>query len=109
MILPIEKSRIPYEFEIKIAGTLYVFEIHYNGEHDFFTVDLYQNGEVLMYGEKLVYGYPLFHSLPETLKPSQTITPLDPSGEQNSITYENFTESVLLYIGAEDEGEIEDE
>ncbi|WP_026702865.1 phage baseplate plug family protein [Salibacterium aidingense] len=108
MIIPIEKERIPYEFEIRLNETLYTFEIHYNGEHDFFTVDLYQNGEVIIYGEKLVYGRPLFEGVTDSRLPSDQITPLDPSEEENSVTYDNFAESVLLYIGAEEEGDIDE-
>ncbi|SDI16181.1 hypothetical protein SAMN05192534_12374 [Alteribacillus persepolensis] len=106
MIIPVEKERIPYQFDIELEGTVYTFEIHYNGDYDFFTVDLLQNDEVIIYGEKIVYGQPLFGALSDTRLPSAPITPLDPSGENDEVTYDTFTESVFLYIDAQTEGDV---
>lgn len=107
MILPIDKERIPYQFEIELDGGIFVFEVHYNGEHDFFTVDVYKGNEIIVYGEKVVYGQPLFGAYTDTRLPSQPIVPLDLSGRENRVTYENLGESVFLYIG-EIEGASED-
>ena len=99
MILPIYKERIPYEFEVNIKGEIFTFELHYNGDNDFFAIDLSKNGEVIIYGEKITYGRPLFGALSDTRLPTLSITPLDPSGDANEVTYDNFGESVLLYVG----------
>lgn len=99
MILPINKELIPYEFEVVIEDNLFTFEIHYNGEHEFFTVDLRINDEVIAYGEKLSYNQRLFRSVPDDRLPH--IVPLDPSGKVDVITYDNFTQTVFLQVIAD--------
>src|SRR5690625_4846014 len=108
MILPIDKERVPYRFEVQLNGEVFIFEIHYNGENDFFTVDLFKNDEVIIYGEKIIYGQPLFGALTDARLPSEPIIPLDPSGRENRVSFDNLGESVFLYIG-EVEGENLDE
>ncbi|NGP45963.1 hypothetical protein G4V62_13775 [Bacillaceae bacterium SIJ1] len=98
MILPVYKDRIPYRFDTEIQGEVFTFEIHYNGDYDFFTFDLLKNEQIIILGEKIVYGRPLFESLSDIRLPKSIITPLDPSGEENEITYDNFTETVKLFV-----------
>ena len=45
--IAVEKSLIPYRFDIAIEGKTYTFEVHYNAENDYFTVDLYRNGDLV--------------------------------------------------------------
>ncbi|KAB8139261.1 hypothetical protein F9U64_01155 [Gracilibacillus oryzae] len=96
MIMPIEKERIPYRFEMRFED-IYTFEIHYNSEHDFFTIGLMLGDEVLVYGEKLSYGIPLFEYADERF-PDVTIIPKDEAGNESEITYNNFMDTVFLYI-----------
>lgn len=96
MILPIKKELIPYQFDTLINGILYTFELHYNSIYDFFTFDLYVNDEVIVYGEKVVYGQRLFQSLSDDFLPS--IIPVDPSGKEDKITFENFSNTVVLQV-----------
>lgn len=99
MILPIDKERVPYQFEIELDEEIFVFEVHYNGEYDFFTVDLYKNGEPVIYGEKIVYAQPLFEAITDSRLPTTPIIPLDPSGQAKRVGYAELGETVFLYIG----------
>ena len=103
MIIPINKDNIPYRFEIELAGDVFIFEIHYNAEYDFFTVDLYRDEEVLAYGEKLVYGSPLFGAYADGRFPQVTITPRDKAENETKVTYQNLEETVFLFVGETDE------
>lgn len=96
MILPINKELIPYEFEVVIGDETFAFEIHYNGEYGFFTMDIRINDEVIAYGEKLSYNQRLFRAIPDDRLPH--IVPLDPSGKVDVITYDNFTQTVFLQV-----------
>lgn len=103
MIIPITKEDIPYEFEIELGGEVFVIELHHNSEHDFFTLDLTKNGEVLVFGEKLVYGQRLFEIYQDERFPKVALVPKDKAGNDDRITYENLGETVFLYVGDVDE------
>ena len=110
MILPIDKERVPYQFEIELDGEIFTFEVHYNGENDFFTIDLYKDDEVVVYGEKIIYGRQLFKSIADLRLPKTPIIPLDPSGQAKRVGYSELGETVFLYIGGiEDAGTIRQE
>ncbi len=96
--IAIEKDLIPYRFDIAIEGKTYTFEIHYNAENDYFTVDLYRNGQLVIAGVKIVYGRPLFaaHMHLDVL-PVQ-IVPLDLSGQTERVTWDNLNETVFLWL-----------
>ena len=94
--IKIEKDLIPYRFDIQLAEKTYTFEVHYNSEYDFFTVDLYIGDEAIIYGEKLVYGKRLF-DYPSIDFPVE-IVPRDNAEEQSRVGYDNLEDSVFLYI-----------
>lgn len=102
----IEKELIPYRFDVDIAEETYTFEVHYNAEHDFFTVDLEQDTEVLAVGAKLVYGVPLFGDIQDSRFPAYPLLPLDLSGESQAVTWATLSERVFLYVI--DEGAVSD-
>lgn len=99
MIVPIIKENIPYRFEVELAREIFTFEVHYNSEHDFLTVDLEKNGEVLVYGSKLVYGEPLFPSEGAAGFPRVLLVPKDKAGKEDRVSYENLGETVFLFVG----------
>ena len=100
--IDIDKTLIPYEFEMSLANELFKFKVNYNEEYDYFTMDLFKNDEIIILGEKLVYGRPLFMA---TLNgPKIDILPYDVTGRIERITYENLNEEVFLFlVGDEDE------
>lgn len=95
----ITKELVPYSFNILLAGELFTLIVYHNEKHDFFTVTLKKNGEVLCEGEPIVYGVPLFGDLYQARKfPAIDIIPIDESGEQNTVTFNNLGETVFLTI-----------
>lgn len=107
-VLEIEKELLPYSCNIVLEGELFELHFNYNATADLFTVDLYKDGELICAGEPIIYGIPLWSNVYEAgVYPAIDITPLDPSGESDTVTYDNLGETVLLIIdnGAEEDGE----
>ncbi|ABR46660.1 conserved hypothetical protein [Alkaliphilus metalliredigens QYMF] len=96
--ISIEKNLIPYQFDIQLGGITFTSEINYNGEYDYFTIDLYKGEEVVLLGEKIVYGKPLFTTFLHLPIPPVLIVPLDLADEETRVTYENLNVKVFLYI-----------
>jgi hypothetical protein len=94
----IEKELIPYRFDVPLADEMFTFEIHYNADHDFFSVDLERNGAVLAVGIKIVYGVPLFGDIQDNRYPAFPILPLDLAGESTAVNWQTLSSSVFLYI-----------
>lgn len=97
-IIEIEKELVPYRFDISIASEIFTFEVHYNPDHDFFTVDLERDAEVLVFGEKLVYGQTLFWDIYDNRFPKLSIVPWDESENSTAVTWETLGVSVFLYV-----------
>ena len=96
--IDIEKAKIPYSFELVLAGETFQFEVLYNVAGDFFTINLYKNHELVVYGEKIVYDVDLFDNLKHLQVPRVTIRPYDTTGLAERVTYENLNEDVFLYV-----------
>ena len=96
--LPINKWLIPHVFSIRLAGKTYKFVVKYNPQGDFFTVDLYQRGKLLAAGVKIVYGAPLFADFTDPDFPDVELIPIDMSDQYRQVTWDNFGESVRVYI-----------
>lgn len=96
--IDIEKNQIPYEFEIVLNGETFQFEINYNTLADFFTVDLYKDHNLVIYGEKIVYNVSLFENYRHLEVPKVVIRPFDTTGKTLRITYEDLSEDVFLYV-----------
>lgn len=105
-VLEIHKELLPYECSILLAGELFGLQVNYNASADLFTVDLYRDGELICAGEPIVYGVPLWQDVYRAgVFPAVDIIPIDPSGQSNTVTYDNLSETVLLIIdnGGEDD------
>ncbi|MCS5501268.1 MULTISPECIES: phage baseplate plug family protein [Lysinibacillus] len=101
--IEIDKDEIPYSFEIELAGEVFEIEVNYNQTYDFFTVDLFKDGGVLVIGEKLIINRPLFENRVNIDLPKVQIIPKDRANSATRITYENMNETVFLYVGDSDE------
>ena len=100
----INKKLIPYKFNILLASDMYELEIHYNSNADLFTVRLYKDEQMVCAGEPIMYGMPLFADFYKVGKiPCLTIIPLDESGGNDLVTWDNMSETVFLCI--DDEGD----
>ena len=95
----ISKDNVPYVFDILLADELFTLTVAYNSKHDFFTVALEKDGEMVCEGEPIVYGIPLFHDIFQTgYFPAIDIIPLDESGEQSAVTFKSLNETVFLTV-----------
>lgn len=107
-VLEVQKELLPYECSILLAGELFGLQFNYNAAADLFTVDLYRDGELICAGEPIIYGIPLWRDVYKAgIFPAVDIIPTDPSGESNSVTFDNLSNTVLLIIdnGGDEEGE----
>ncbi len=104
----IEKDQIPFRFEILLGAELFTLSIQYNQSEDLFTVGLERDGETLCTAEPIIYGQPLWNNQKQpTLYPAVEIIPLDESGQENEITWNNFGVTTFLYIDNAEESLIE--
>ena len=95
----IEKSQIPYRFAIPLNATTFMLEIRYNAEVDLFTIGLYDREGVLLCIEPVIYGAELFKQHYKAgVYPAMRIVPTDESGENSTVTWDNFNETVFLII-----------
>ena len=97
-IIEINKSLIPYDFNISLGGELFNFRVDYNHTGGFFTVELTKGGETLCAGEPIIYGKTLFADVRSSKFPNVNIKAYDPSNTFNAVTQENLCESVLLVV-----------
>ena len=101
--IEINKSLIPYTFNIALGGEEFTFRVDYNNTGGFFTVELSKNGETICSGEPIKYGKRLFSDVWSPKFPTIDIVPIDPSGEYNAVTYDNLCEGVILAVDNEEE------
>lgn len=102
----INKEQIPYRFSILLGSELFILTLSYNKKHDFFTVALEDSQEnVLCVAEPIIYGVPLWQDVQQAHKyPVVRIIPIDESNQENTVTWDNFGETVFLTIdNAEEE------
>lgn len=103
-VLEINKDLVPYSCEILLADELFELHFNYNATAGLFTVDLYKEGELICAGEPIVYGVKLWKDVYRAGDfPAVDITPLDPSKESHTVTYDNLGETVLLIIDDSEE------
>lgn len=112
-ILSIDKTLLPYKFDITLDNVLYSFDVRYNNNFDFFTIDLYRQNEILVFGEKISHNLPLFGAkvqkisdyftiIPRNIKyPKLLLIATDLTEKEKTITYKNFGESIFLYARTE--------
>lgn len=97
-VIEINKSLIPYEFDISLGGEVFTLNIDYNNTGGFFTVGLAKNGKTLCAGTPIIYGRKLFESVWKPSFPPVDIIPYDRSKGYNKVTFNNLCEGVLLII-----------
>lgn len=107
-IIEVDKELLPYNFDIVLAGEEFNMAMDYNKAADLFTCTLSKDGEVVVYNEPLIYGRELFADVYRAdYFPAVAIVPLDESGNEKAVTYENFGKTVFLTIDDEPEDESE--
>ncbi len=101
--IDIERSLIPYRFQILLGGEPFELEIKHNVKQDLYTVGLYHGGEIIAV-EPVIYGVPLFNDMyvAGDRFPVLDIVPWDESGDAMEVNIGNFGITVFLTI--DDEG-----
>ena len=99
--IPITKALLPYRINVKIFGGTFRLEVRYNAAADLFTVALLK-GETIICIEPLVYGVPIFKTgyRPEVYPPFSLVA-LDESRQAETVTYDNFGNTVFLVVDCE--------
>lgn len=100
--IEINKSLIPYSFNIVLGSEEFTLRVDYNNEGEFFTIELSKNGETLCSGEPIKYGKRLFEDIRNSNFPPLDIIPLDLSGNYETVTQGNLCEGVSLIIDNEE-------
>lgn len=96
--IEIKKELVPYRFQIALGVEVFEFFIRYNELHDYFTFDLAKEDETLILGEKITYGVPLFSEVYDERFPAPVVIPLDESGKETDVTYDNLNRTVFLMM-----------
>lgn len=95
----VKKELIPYGFHIALGKEKFNLRFDYNRALDLFTVSLYRDGTALCLNEPLIYGVPLFADIYRSgAFPMVSIVPIDESGNEETVTWENFGKTVFLTL-----------
>lgn len=87
MKLPINpETGFPQRFQCRVGGVLLGFEVRYNSEGDFYTVDIFdREDDVIVYGKPIIYGSDLFDGIVDERLPDVAIIPADMAGAHESV------------------------
>ena len=96
--IEVDKTLIPYNFDILLGAEEFNLYFMYNEVSDSFTVTLSKDDEVLVDNEPIVYGERLFADVYNNEFPCLDIVPLDESGESDVVNWETFGKTVFLTI-----------
>lgn len=100
--IEINKSLIPYTFDIVLGSEEFTFRVDYNNTGGFFTIELSKGGKTICSGEPIIYGKRLFSDIWNSNFPAIDIIPIDPSSEFNAVTYDNLGDGVILALDNEE-------
>jgi len=104
-ILPIEKDKIPYTFDVNLSNKVYSITLKYNNFSDEFTADLSLGDKILVQGKKLLLGESIFGdfaldnsgNLREDFY-SESIIPYDLTWQEDKLSLDNLGIKVFLYV-----------
>ena len=98
--IELNKELIPYTFSIVLNKEIFDFRVDYNNTASLFTMSLWKDGKLLCNGEPIIYGKELFGDIKTRGNfPKVRIIPIDESGENDSVTFDNLSETVFLSVG----------
>lgn len=101
--IEINKELIPYTFSIVLNSEIFDFRVDYNNTASLFTASLWKDGQLLCNGETIIYGKELFGDIKTRGNfPKVKIIPIDESGENDSVTFDNLSETVFLSVEEEE-------
>lgn len=102
-IIDVDKEGLPVSFDVVLGVETFILGFDYNETGDFFTVDIYKSDDEgnevpIVLGEKMSLGAPLWKDLVMKELPAPTLVPLDLGGQERRISFDNFEETVFLYV-----------
>lgn len=109
-IIPLDKAKVPYQFDIALDKQLFTLELHYNLQFDFFTMDLIKGTTTLVSQEKLILKQFPFRECYEDK--DHNLNPNFPQGlfyvgttdsTIKRVNYANLGDTVQLYYIERDE------
>lgn len=104
--IPISSDDIPYQQEIDLDSGSYLFGFQWNGIDQSLTVDIYQlDGTPIWLGEVATLNQPLWRGINAPGLPTETIIPMDESGNEDEIDLGNLGDTVQLCIDDIPDGE----
>lgn len=107
--IEIDRDSIPYSFDLDIEEVSFTFGIKYNDVSGLFSVSLSTiDGTKIVDDDPLILNQPLFYGRTDPKLPVWSIVPMDESGQETEITWDNFGTSVLLLIddlGGDEDGD----
>ena len=95
----VDKTNIPYKFEIKIDGEIYDVAIGYNQTHDYFIFTLIKGEVVLMESEKAILNQSLFENVQNA--PNGVIAIVGINEDVKEITFDNLNFKTILTVVTE--------
>lgn len=97
--IPVDKLHLPERFEFPFGKNIYIIGVNWNESGQYFTVDLFEpNLNPIALGERVVANQELWANLTDPRLPFESVVPMDESNPDTDITFENFGETVKLYI-----------
>lgn len=103
-VMPLDKERIPYGYEITFDDVVYEFFWTYNSQHDYFSVQLSQSDIILASAEKISLNIPMFEAMNYDTQgnrnlayPKKLFLPVDISNLEKRITYGNFYKNIFIF------------
>ena len=104
--IPISPDDFPYQQEIDLDSGSYLFGFQWNEIDQSLTVDIYQlDGTPIWLGEVATLNQPLWHGINAPGLPTETIIPMDESGNEDEIDLGNLGDTVQLCIDDIPDGE----
>jgi hypothetical protein len=108
--LPVSSEEIPIEIDFTIGSSTYSYLFRYNETYDFYTVEIRNENDELIYTTKLTYASDLINAVVEGLTISQIVVPINLleltqniALQNQKVNKESFGKTVLLLLGKERE------
>lgn len=97
--IEVTPADMPYTQEIDLVDGTFSFTFQWNNIDECFTVDVADaEGNAIRQGEVVILNQPLWRNINDDGLPTETIIPMDESGNETSIDRGNFGDTVQLCI-----------
>lgn len=109
-IIEIDKTLVPYQFDITLSNKNYTINVNYNYTFDFFTIDLILGTKVLVKAEKVVLDQFLFKEIYKDANgnlnedfPEEVLFVSSGDNIVKRVSFDNLGDTVFLYYAEKEE------